>query len=301
MNRLELNRKRYGGLPKGIYLGEEMLLTEDTSLMPQLIDVPLTTSHHVVAFVLDGEAEMLYDSERIHVQKDDFVVICQGHVTQLLELSENLCVKMFFLNPDFGEYLRQKDYFPIFIRVSRNPIISLTPTERAIMLDYFDGFEVMLKLNNTERKEIAIHMLQILFYVASQFEDFGEKEDHQRSRDQQLFESFLSLFKENFQQSHEVSFYADKLCISSNYLSKVAIRLTGKTAKRWINETLMDQACIMLRSLNGPSVKQISEFLGFGSQSAFSRCFKEYMHVSPREYRDPSLVAPRGIEPLSNV
>ena len=187
------------------------------------------------------------------------------------------------------------------MRVSRNPVVSLTPAERAIMLDYFDGFEVMLKLNNTERKEIAIHMLQILFYVASQFEDFGGKEDHQRSRDQQLFELFLSLFKENFQQSHEVSFYADKLCISSNYLSKVAIRLTGKTVKRWINETLMDQACIMLRSLNGPSVKQISEFLGFGSQSAFSRCFKEYMHVSPREYRDPSMVAPRGIEPLSNV
>ena len=83
------------------------------------------------------------------------------------------------------------------MRVSRNPVVSLTPAERAIMLDYFDGFEVMLKLNNTERKEIAIHMLQILFYVASQFEDFGGKEDHQRSRDQQLFELFLSLFKEN--------------------------------------------------------------------------------------------------------
>ena len=112
MNRLELNRKRYGDLPKGIYLEEDMLLTEDTSLMPQLIDVPLTTSHHVVAFILDGEAEMLYDSERIHVQKDDFVVICQGHVTQLLELSENLRIKMFFFESGLWGIPSAKRLFP---------------------------------------------------------------------------------------------------------------------------------------------------------------------------------------------
>lgn len=301
MNRLEHNKKKYGRLPDGIYVDEELLLTEDTSLFPKILNSTLSTLHHTLILCTKGELNTLVNSNKIHVQKNDFIVLCQGQSTHLLSYSKDFKAKMIILSTGFGEHLRQKDYLPIYLRVLRNPIIHLQPSEKTIIENCYILFEDMMRLEyNTERKQIAVHILQMLFYVVSQFEDFSMENNQQKLRDQQLFESFMQLYKQDFSKSHEVSYYAGKLCITPNYLSKISQRLTGKSAKKWINETLMDQACIMLRSLSGPSIKEISELLGFPNPAFFSRYFKTYTGLSPKEFRE-SKGTPPFLPPPINI
>ena len=46
---------------------------------------------------------------------------------------------------------------------------------------------------------------------------------------------FLILLSEDRCQHRSVSFYADKLCVSSKYLSHIVKKETGKTVSKWIS------------------------------------------------------------------
>ena len=45
----------------------------------------------------------------------------------------------------------------------------------------------------------------------------------------------------------EVTFYADKLCVTSDYLSKVVREYDGQSAAKWIINAVITEAKILLR------------------------------------------------------
>ena len=91
------------------------------------------------------------------------------------------------------------------------------------------------------------------------------------------------LFKHNREQ-HTVSFYANKLCISPQYLSAILKDLTGKTTNNWIDNSLILDAKVMLKAPNA-TVQQVSDLLSFANQSTFGKFFKKHAGLSPAEYR----------------
>ena len=56
------------------------------------------------------------------------------------------------------------------------------------------------------------------------------------SRKEELFEQFLQLLFEHCKEQHVVTFYAEKLFITPQYLSLILKELTGKSANKWIDD-----------------------------------------------------------------
>lgn len=81
-----------------------------------------------------------------------------------------------------------------------------------------------------------------------------------------------------------VKFYADKLCLTPNYLSGVVKDYTGKTATEWVNEFVILEAKIMLTD-SELSIQEIAYQLHFTDQSAFGKYFKQLVGISPKLYR----------------
>ena len=79
--------------------------------------------------------------------------------------------------------------------------------------------------------------------------------------------------------------YADKLCLTPNYLSGVVKEYTGKTATEWVNDFVIVEAKIMLKDTK-LSVQEISDRLNFPDQSTFGKYFKKIVGISPKAYRD---------------
>ena len=57
---------------------------------------------------------------------------------------------------------------------------------------------------------------------------------------------FQQLVERDFMEHHDVEYYADKLCITSNYLNKVVKQTLGMTTKQFILSRIMTEAKRML-------------------------------------------------------
>lgn len=82
------------------------------------------------------------------------------------------------------------------------------------------------------------------------------------SRKEELFEQFLQLLFEHCKEQHVVTFYAEKLFITPQYLSLILKELTGKSANKWIDDALIVEAKILLKAPQA-TVQQVADMLHF--------------------------------------
>lgn len=95
-----------------------------------------------------------------------------------------------------------------------------------------------------------------------------------------VYNRFLSLLADNYRHAHDVAFYADKLCITTRYLSIVTAKVVGKSPRAVIAAYLIHEATLLLHTSH-LTVQEVSHRLGFSSQTLFSRFFKNQTGTSP--------------------
>ena len=99
-----------------------------------------------------------------------------------------------------------------------------------------------------------------------------------------LFEQFIKLVSIHHTSHRNVTFYADKLCLTPKYLSKLIKNATGKSAPEWIDSFVILDAKNMLKYSND-TIKEIVYRLNFPNQSVFYKFFKARTGMTPSEYR----------------
>jgi AraC-like DNA-binding protein len=97
-------------------------------------------------------------------------------------------------------------------------------------------------------------------------------------------ERFIELVQENYRNERLIGFYADKLCITPKYLSKLVKDNTGRSAGEWIDSHVILEARAMLQS-SDMTIQQIAASLNFPNQSFFGKYFKRATGLSPKQYR----------------
>jgi AraC-like DNA-binding protein len=95
------------------------------------------------------------------------------------------------------------------------------------------------------------------------------------------------LLFEHFKEAKDVSFYADKLCVSPKYLSSLVKQMVGKPAKDCIDYCIIMESKVLLNS--SYTIQEISQQLNFPNQSFFGKYFKKHTGISPLNYRRSTL------------
>lgn len=134
------------------------------------------------------------------------------------------------------------------------------------------------------RKEIAQSLLLALFH-----EVYGMFKNHmpietKKSRQEELFSTFIQTLASNYRQERSVSFYAGKLYVTPKYLSLLVKNVSNRTAGEWIDDYVILEAKALLSS-SRMSIQEIADRLNFANQSFFGKYFKQHVGLSPTEYR----------------
>lgn len=103
-------------------------------------------------------------------------------------------------------------------------------------------------------------------------------------RPDELYRRFRRLLVRHYRKEHAIAFYADRLCISTTYLSRIVKQTTGRTVREHMARLLTAEARRLLDCTDW-EVKQIAHELGFADASAFGKFFRKETHASPRAFR----------------
>ena len=144
-----------------------------------------------------------------------------------------------------------------------------------------------LKSNKTTfRKEIIHSLVQcIIFELCRTLSTFVQTENTQETNQRKiLFDRFISFLSAREVKKQPLSFYADKLCVSTRYLTMVCREVSGRTAYDWICDYVQNDVRFYLLHTN-LSIKEIAVKLGFCNLSFFGKYVRENLGKSPSEFR----------------
>ena len=108
-----------------------------------------------------------------------------------------------------------------------------------------------------------------------------------QSREQTIFDRFIQLVNQHCAEQHQISYYANRMCLTERYLSTIIRQTSGVTAKEWIDRALITRIKVELMHTD-KSVAQISDELSFPNPSFFSKYFKRVTNLTPLEYKQTS-------------
>lgn len=131
----------------------------------------------------------------------------------------------------------------------------------------------------TMRALLAIYLTNLHSFLS----DHEEISHFKNTRQRILFNKFLKELSDNYTEERSVQFYAQKLGITSKYLSTITSVYTGEPASAAIDKFVVFRIQQLLYS-GEMNIKTISEKLHFPTQSFFGRYYKRVTGVSPRDY-----------------
>ena len=91
---------------------------------------------------------------------------------------------------------------------------------------------------------------------------------------------FMKLVESHLTEQHSVQYYADKLCITPNYLNEIVTSTKGISAKQYIRNKVMDEAQRLLTYTDFP-ISDIAFELHFSTVSYFIRSFRQHTGETP--------------------
>ncbi|SHF57530.1 AraC-type DNA-binding protein [Bacteroides luti] len=251
-----------------------------------VLEYPIHAEKSYIIFCLEGSAEIEINLEKRVVSKNEIVLISLNSIVFHREMSDDFRVAFFSVSKNITEellnYLRK--YPPVFLLKPDFPSIMLTDEEMEEAMRFFQlMWNVVEDVENDHRTEMLKHLLCALLIKIHGHASKYMNNTVPISRKEEMVRQFFLLVSEYLKESKDVSFYANKLCVSPKYLSSLVKQAIGKPAKECIDYCVVLESKLMLRS--SCTIQEISQELNFPNQSFFGKYFKKHTGVSPLHYR----------------
>lgn len=209
-------------------------------------------------------------------------IILPDQILEQETVSDDFSGLIIIMSRRFTDGLNIQEKLPLFLTIRDYPFVPLTEDELKELVAFYSILQrTVRKKENPYRMEIVQCLLKAFFYSSSFLKIH---EDKKKTKNEVLVENFLTHVKTNYREQRGVEFYADKLCLTPKYLSKVIKESSGKSANDWIDDYVVLEAKALLKSTN-KTIQQISDELNFPSQSFFGKYFKRQVGLSPKEYK----------------
>lgn len=243
-----------------------------------------TTSTHI-GIVMEGEADIIVNLRTYHLQKGMLLVNTPESVMQMKRKEGHLDIQAIHISDEMVAAALGKDSVQFF-RQRMNAFVTMLSDEyRTLLLSFFDSLWLSLHCDAKRCREGQIaSIFQLVIHLYATAEEGTENGGSQDNHNIYVLNQFLDLVNKNCHEHRDLDFYADKICLSKQYLSSIISDVSRQTAKEWIEEATITRIKVLLRH-SDMSLNEISSKMSFPEPSHFSRYFKRLTCMTPAEYR----------------
>jgi len=177
-----------------------------------------------------------------------------------------------------------------FFSYNANEALHLSERERQIVLDCFSKIEFELQQNiDKHSKKLIASNIELFLNYCDRFYDrqFITRDNANKGileKFEELLNGYFSSDKPQNLGLPSVSYCAEELHLSANYFGDLIKKETGKSAKEYIQNKIIDIAKNKTFDAD-KTVNEIAYELGFKYPQHFSRMFKNETGYTPNEYR----------------
>lgn len=241
------------------------------------------------ALCIGGNCKFLFNGKEFELHKGDVMIVRKGKLVDKICPSEdfeviNILVKSEFIvasTPMQSNY-GVKGQLALFL----NPVMHLTEQQYEVCHKDYDN--IIFRLSQTNHhfyNELLMNTVQTMILDFFDFHSHLYQESDVSVQYANIMTRFLQLLENGeYRRNREVTWYADKLCVTPKYLSQVTKEVSGYAANFWINRYTILDISRLLRDKSLTFVS-ISDMFGFSSPAYFSRYVQRYLGANPTEYR----------------
>lgn len=243
-----------------------------------------------------GEAVVSMNGCTLHIRPGDVYIYLPSSYVYIVSTTPDLDGVTYKTSVEYAmEMLENIPFTSGVLTLRENPRVSLTPTQRSLLEDLLEAIDRRTRLFGTLKAsdesrlilqrslsklgEVILH--EIFFYF------FANQPEAQPVMDTKgiILQNFLASLTQKYKREREVAFYAGEQRLSPRYFASIIREKTGKPPKEWIVQIVINSIKQTLL-YSGKSIKEISVEYCFPTQSFFGKYFKQYVGVSPKEFRE---------------
>ena len=243
---------------------------------------------------LEKACDIKYGRQTYDYQEGTIVCFAPGQTAETNPTTDKVQVNAhgILFHPDLlrgtslGKNIKKYTFFSYEV----NEALHLSEEERSIVMDCLKIIRMELEHGvDKHSKTLLVNHIELLLNYCMRFYERQFITRGKSNRD--VLTRFENLLDEYFESTlaeqdglPTVKYFADKLCLSSNYFGDMFKKETGKSPQEYIQEKVIELAKERI-SDTADTVSQIAYSLGFQYPQHFCRLFKKRVGYTPSEYR----------------
>ena len=243
---------------------------------------------------LEKACDIKYGRQTYDYQEGTIVCFAPGQTAETNATTDKVQVNAhgILFHPDLlrgtslGKSIKKYTFFSYEV----NEALHLSEEEISIVMDCLKIIRMELEHGvDKHSKTLLVNHIELLLNYCMRFYERQFITRGKTNRD--VLTRFENLLDEYFESAlaeqdglPTVKYFADKLCLSSNYFGDMFKKETGKSPQEYIQEKVIELAKERI-SDTADTVSQIAYSLGFQYPQHFCRLFKKRVGYTPSEYR----------------
>lgn len=245
---------------------------------------PARSTTHTLIFLTSGVATMRIGFHPVKIRKNECLVVPAGQVFSYDRYEVNSGFICSFGTDFLSGKIINTTLLNAFeyLNIWASPVIRPDKRTAGFIANTFE--RIYDAYRQQHAKQQAVIQSYFLAVLCDLHAAYTPPENSKNKTAVTLANRFRELVHRHFRTKHRVTAYASLLHVSPNHLNKTVKQVTGKTVSRWIEDTIITEAKVLLFQ-TGDSIGDIAAGLGIYDQSYFTRLFRKHEGITPLAYR----------------
>ena len=274
-------------ISKNIYISNELAMLHGEPMVFRLLvqqTPPFVINDHRLGIITRGEGEVNFNLVDHHLTENTLIYIGPGTIITPIRFSNDLELQGIGLFADFPMPFADGQFPSAFNGQVRDFHLPVAKEDLQTARNILDTLWHLVHQPDYHRQTASSLVAALMHHYDRLFHQQADNLAATRSREQTIFDRFILLVNQHCREQHQISYYAERLCLTERYLGTIVRQTSGTTAKEWIDRALIARIKVELRHTD-KSVARISEEMNFPNPSFFSKYFKRLTQQTPAQYR----------------